>query len=207
MYAQHKLVDGAYQTEENPLVWPVFEVLKHRPLHWKVHTLASELVNLGYVAELGGSQEMDMFKRNFLIMNALYQLQEMLYPEKWLQVEAMDIRLFFVNGHRQHVIDYHDPLREYYMNWANYDADESEVRRLLDEFWTRYKQHVGNDDQLNSTDISREKALQLFQLDDFASDHEIRKTWRKLALRWHPDREHGDASQFRILCEAWHVLR
>ncbi|MDW2036243.1 molecular chaperone DnaJ, partial [Vibrio sp. 665] len=26
-------------------------------------------------------------------------------------------------------------------------------------------------------------------------------------LRWHPDRENGDAERFRVLCEAWNVLR
>ncbi|MDF4599355.1 DnaJ domain-containing protein, partial [Vibrio parahaemolyticus] len=36
---------------------------------------------------------------------------------------------------------------------------------------------------------------------------EIRRQWRKLALRWHPDRENGDAERFRVLCEAWNVLR
>ncbi|WP_420824019.1 hypothetical protein [Vibrio mimicus] len=26
-------------------------------------------------------------------------------------------------------------------------------------------------------------------------------------MRWHPDRDNGNAERFRILCEAWNVLR
>ena len=55
--------------------------------------------------------------------------------------------------------------------------------------------------------MDRSKALSLFELPLDATQTEIRKTWRKLALKWHPDRECGDSEQFRVLCEAWCVLR
>jgi DnaJ-class molecular chaperone len=55
--------------------------------------------------------------------------------------------------------------------------------------------------------MDRAKALSLFELDYDASPTEIRRTWRKLAMKWHPDREQGDSERFRILCEAWNVLR
>ncbi len=73
-------------------------------------------------------------------MNALYQLQETLYPDSWLQVQAMDIELMSGRYHGStHTILLQDPLRDYYINWLNYEADEGEVKRLLNEFWTRYK--------------------------------------------------------------------
>ncbi|MDW2003791.1 DnaJ domain-containing protein, partial [Vibrio sp. 2304] len=83
-------------------------------------------------------------------------------------------------------------------------ANKDEVRRLLNEFWSRYQRFVGGASEHN---IDKAKALKLFDLAGDASRTEIRRQWRKLALRWHPDRENGDAERFRVLCEAWNVLR
>ncbi|MCW8334884.1 DNA-J related domain-containing protein [Vibrio paucivorans] len=204
MTEQHDLTATFQSYMENPLLWPILEVLKKQPNGWKVHTLASHITELGLMPVLDGSPEKDLFKRNFLIMNALYQLQETLYPEKWLQVEAMDIALMPAYRVSETEMGHQDALREYYTQWVNYEAEEGEVKRLLNEFWTRYREFVGS---TNGKDMDRAKALSLFKLPYDASNSEIRKTWRKLALKWHPDRDNGDADQFRVLCEAWHVLR
>ena len=189
---------------ENPLLWPMLEVLRKQPSGWKVHTLAANLSELGFMPVLDDSPEKDLFKRNFLIMNALYQLQETLYPEKWLQVEAMNIMLMPAQRAIHCEIDLDDPLPEYYTQWHNYEANEGEVRRLLNEFWTRYRKAVGGTSDLN---MNRMNALKLFKLPAEATQLEIRRTWRKLALKWHPDRDNGNAETFRVLCEAWNVLR
>ncbi len=198
-------LSATFQTYmENPLLWPILEVLKQQPSGWKVHTLAAHLSELELVPVLDDAPEKDLFKRNFLIMNALYQLQEILYPQKWLQVEAMDIVLMPMFRNANHVIDPDEPLRDYYTNWTHYEASEGEVKRLLNEFWTRYRRFVGGE---TVSHLNRHEALRLFDLPSDATSFEIRKTWRKLALRWHPDRDNGDAEQFRILCAAWNVLR
>ncbi|MDW2123158.1 DNA-J related domain-containing protein [Vibrio sp. 2033] len=189
---------------ENPLLWPMLEILRKQPSNWKVHTLASSLGEQGYISKLDDSPDKDLFKRNFLIMNALYQLQDTLYPDSWLQVEAMDIQLMSSMEALRHKIDIHDPLREYYLDWRNYEADEDEVRRLLNEFWTTYQKFIGGS---SVASVDKTKALSLFELNTDATPAEIRKQWRKLALRWHPDRENGDAERFRVLCEAWNVLK
>lgn len=207
MSLNHSIQVGFHTHMENPLIWPMFEVLRSEAGEWKVHTLAARLNQLGYIPELDNSPERDVFKRNFLIMNGLYQLQEALYPDKWLQVESMSIILSsVVSGVTldHQVIDPDNPLRSYYTNWVNYEASEGEVRRLLNQFWQRYREYVGSSPSL---DMNRIKALELFKLPTDASDADIRKRWRRLALRWHPDREKGDAERFRVLCEAWHVLR
>ncbi len=146
---EHRMSDtqplsATFQTYmENPLLWPILEVLKQQPSGWKVHTLAAHLSELELVPVLDDAPEKDLFKRNFLIMNALYQLQEILYPQKWLQVEAMDIVLMPMFRNANHVIDPDEPLRDYYTNWTHYEASEGEVKRLLNEFWTRYRRFVG----------------------------------------------------------------
>ncbi|KOO15843.1 molecular chaperone DnaJ [Vibrio xuii] len=192
------------QYMENPLLWPILEVLRKQSSGWKVHTLASHLTEIEIMPLLDERPEKDLFKRNFLIMNALYQLQETLYPDNWLQVQAMDIVLMPSQQVFGHEVDHSDPLRDYYLDWLNYEAEEGEVKRLLNEFWTRYREFVGS---TNGKDMDRAKALSLFKLPHDASQTEIRKTWRRLALKWHPDRQSGNSEQFRILCEAWNVLR
>lgn len=204
MNEQHEMTAQFQQYMENPLLWPILEVLRKQPSGWKVHTLASHITELGFMPLLDSSPEKDLFKRNFLMMNALYQLQETLYPDNWLQVEAMDIVLMPSYQVAGHEVDHQDPLRDYYTQWHNYEAEEGEVKRLLNEFWTRYREFVGS---TNGKDMDRAKALSLFKLSPDATQAEIRKTWRKLALKWHPDRESGNSEQFRVLCEAWHVLR
>lgn len=202
---EHQEVAAQFQQYmENPLLWPIMEVLRKQPSGWKVHTLSSHLSELELLPVLDGSPEKDLFKRNFLIMNALYQLQETLYPDNWLQVQAMDIVLMPQSRVFGHEVDHEDPLRDYYLDWHNYEVEEGEVKRLLNEFWTRYREFVGS---TNGGDMDRAKALSLFKLPHDASPTEIRKTWRKLALKWHPDRENGNSDRFRVLCEAWHVLR
>ncbi|MCE0496062.1 DNA-J related domain-containing protein [Vibrio salinus] len=190
---------------ENSLIWPIFEVLKSSGNAWKVHILSAHLNRLGYIPELDAAPEKDVFKRNFLIMNALYQLQEILIPEYWLQVEAMNIQLFFYRHTSSHAIDSADPLREYYLEWSNYEASEGEVKRLLNQFWEHYQSYIGG--VSDNVGLTRKKALELFELDDFATPAEIRKRWRKLALKWHPDRDGGNSDTFRMLCEAWNLLR
>ncbi|MCK6263888.1 DnaJ domain-containing protein [Vibrio sp. ZSDE26] len=204
MTEQHELTATFQSYMENPLVWPILDVLRKKPSGWKVHTLASHITELGFVPLLDAQPEKDLFKRNFLIMNALYQLQETLYPDNWLQVKAMDIALLSSSTAPQCFIDVEDPLREYYTQWVNYEAEEGEVKRLLNEFWSRYREFVGS---TNGKDMDRARALSLFELSTDASNSQIRKTWRKLALKWHPDRDNGNADKFRVLCEAWNILR
>ncbi|EOU3283530.1 DNA-J related domain-containing protein [Vibrio harveyi] len=204
MDEQLNVCQNSQQYMENPLLWPILDILRKQPSNWKVHTLAHELSQKGYIQQLDESPDKDLFKRNFLLMNALYQLQETLYPDGWLQVEAMNIVLMSAIEASRHSVDTNDPLREYYLDWKNYEADEGEVRRLLNDFWNRYQRYIGGN---VSDDLDRSKALHLFELDADATRTEIRRQWRKLALRWHPDRENGNADRFRVLCNAWNVLR
>lgn len=200
----HPLAVKGVDAPENPLLWPILSLLERTPSGWKVHTLANALCSKQLMPQLDEDGNKDLFKRNFLIMNALYQLQETLFPQQWLQVQAMDIVLMRNGFSGRYDIDMSDPLREYYSDWHNYEADEKEITRLLRSFWNRYHQHVHQGDV---SAMSRVKALRLFELCEDASQIEIRKRWRKLALRWHPDRKGGDTHRFRELCNAWQLLR
>lgn len=204
MDERQEVSQSGSQNMENSLLWPILEILSKQPTGWKVHTLAHELMERGYIGLLDASPGCDLFKRNFLIMNALYHLQANLYPERWLQVVAMDIALMNVNESSCEPIETNNPLREYYLDWDNYEANEGEVHRLLNQFWQQYQRYIGG---ASNNALSRSKALSLFELNANASSGDIRKQWRKLAFRWHPDKENGDAERFKALCDAWNILR
>lgn len=189
---------------DNPLIWPLLTVLQASNQSWKIHHLATELQTQGLIHQLDDNPGNDLFKRNFLLMNALFELQEILLPKQWLQVKAMDIQIFRLVPSNVNLLIMQDTsLREYYLDWNNYDTSENVVRELLEAFWSNYKSYIG----LNINLMNKSNALRVFELDESATARDIRKQWRRLALKWHPDRPDGDAARFREVCEAWQSLR
>lgn len=189
---------------DNPLIWPLLSVLQASNQSWKIHHLATELQSKGLIHPLDENPGNDLFKRNFLLMNALFELQEILLPRQWLQVKAMDIQIFrLVPSNVNLLMMEETSLREYYLDWNNYDTSENVVRELLEAFWSSYKSYIG----LNVNLMNKGHALSVFELDESATARDIRKQWRRLALKWHPDRPDGDAARFREVCEAWQSLR
>ncbi|MDG3085450.1 DNA-J related domain-containing protein [Vibrio hannami] len=193
---------------DNPLILPIFQYLKQnkgdkpKP-NWKVHEILDSLVKENLLPKLDSSPNKDLFKKNFLIMNALYELQSSLPEDKYLQVHSMDIRLFSSTQTQAQLPDPTDPLRDYYLDWSNYDTSEDKIQQLFDQFWLKYSQYVGG----TKEGLSYKEALDVFELPEGATQPEIKRKWRKLALKWHPDREEGDKDKFRIYYMAWSTLR
>ncbi len=189
---------------DNPLIWPLLSLLQTSNMSWKVHHLAAELQSRGLMHDLDHDQQKALFKTNFLLMNALFELQGMLLPELWLQVKAMEIQIFkILPSDLTTSLKEDDALREYYLNWLNYDTCPNIIQEMLESFWNRYEDYIGTSSNL----MHNAQALSVFELDSNASNKQIRKQWQKLALQWHPDRPTGDAAQFRKVCEAWQTLR
>lgn len=192
-------------SHDNPLTWPLLSLLKEKPQHWKVHYLFIELKNKGLLGQLDEDENKDLFKCNFLTMNALFQLQITLLPNEWLQVQSMDI---FLSPHIPQQVELelsHDSsLRDYYLDWNNYDTSGDLIKEMLESFWNKYNNYIGDSAVIV---VGREQALKVFGLKNEASPKEIRKRWRQLALKFHPDREGGDSEKFRKACNAWQTLR
>lgn len=191
-------------SHDNPLTWPLLSLLEEQRQHWKVHYLVTALREKGLLIELDEDESKDLFKRNFLTMNALYQLQVMLLPNQWLQVQAMDIFLSQrVPSHLELELQHDAALRDYYLDWGNYDTSGDLIKEMLKSFWHKYNNYMGE----TSPAVGREQALNVFELSCDASPRDIRKRWRKLALKWHPDRAGGDSQKFKQACRAWQTLR
>ena len=186
----------------NPLIDEIFERLLTKQA-WKVHTLALELSKNGIITVLDNNPYRDLFKRNFLIMNALFQLQQQLAPAQTLSIASLHIKL--EDTLIDNTVTPIDPLRDYYLDWQNYDASTAEVDALLNQFWQNFaatrsvKSHIS---------ISQRNAiLTQWQLDEQASLKMIQKRWRQLAFQYHPDKPTGSESTFKKVRQEYEQLK
>ncbi len=177
----------------NPLIDEIFILLFTRP-KWEVHTLTCTLIKTGHLTQLDDTPQKNIFKRNFLVMNGLYQLQTQLAPEQHLKIAALHIEL--INKQNNHTLERQDPLRDYYLDWKNFDTSSAEIDALLANFWQRF---ISLNRKNTSFLLPKHQLLQLqqaWQLPTNFSLKELQKRWRQLALQHHPDRQ-GCVTQFK----------
>ena len=174
----------------NPLIDKIFELLLTKQV-WQVHTLATALLNSKAINSLDNNPERDLFKRNFLIMNALYQLQDQVHP-KSLLISTLHIELLDKENNNQ--LEANNNLKTYYLEWKNYDTSTQDINALLNSFWEQFKRE-------NTTAIltneSIENLTQQWQLKKEFSHKELQKRWRQLALKYHPDKPSGCEEKFK----------
>jgi DnaJ-domain-containing protein 1 len=91
-------------------------------------------------------------------------------------------------------LDEASSLREYYLNWENFGQTEGGVEKLIASFWTLF----GGSEQ-------RQTALKLLGLDQSASEQQIKRRYRVLAARHHPDKG-GDEIRFIEIRQAYETL-
>lgn len=181
----------------NPLLAPLLALLRQASGSYKVHELLAELRRQELIPPLPGDEQ-QLFRLNFLIMNALYQLQAELHDEGWwLLISTLDIRLEpLAPRNTASALAQGEALRSYYLDWQVFwQTDREEVEALLGSFWRAY-----------ARDEHRAEALTLFALPTGAEPDAIRRRWRELALQHHPDRG-GDADTFIRLRWAWEHLK
>ncbi len=177
----------------NPLIDEIFYLLLEQPV-WKVHTLTSALSESGKIEQLDNDPQKVLFKRNFLVMNALYQLQTQLAPEQQLQIASLHIEL--VNEQISNALENHDPLRDYYLDWQNYDTTSDEIDAMLTDFWQRFSSYSPKRVILSLSQQQLLELQQAWQLPTDFSEKQLQKRWRQLALKHHPDRQ-GCAIEFK----------
>ena len=186
---------------ENPLIVPVLEILTEADAAITEHQLMKTLEQDNvHFADLAESQNLALFQKHFLIMNALYQLQQRLLDQKvYLHISPLAIYMQPAKIESVQLLaelNSDEHLRSYYTDWQNFlQASEYQVNILLDQFWQLY--------------FLQEKKLDAYQVLDLpvkAPWSEVQKNYRKLAARHHPDRG-GDAVRFVAIRQAYEILR
>ncbi|CAI85219.1 putative DnaJ-class molecular chaperone [Pseudoalteromonas translucida] len=168
-----------------------------------VHTLAAELQQRKMINTLDVAPDRDLFKRNFLIMNALYQLQQQIMPKQQLLISGLQIQLITTASNT--LIKNTDPLRDYYLDWQNFETSSAEIDTLLTQFWQRFTKH-SKSAQIIDLDTHKQLLIK-WQLSQQSTLKEVQKRWRQLALQCHPDKAVGNAEKFKQLKGEYEQLR
>ncbi|KPH94401.1 molecular chaperone DnaJ [Pseudoalteromonas porphyrae] len=187
----------------NPLIDEIFELILTKQV-WMVHTLALKLKDRGVIDNLDPLPERDLFKRNFLIMNALYQLQQQVLPTQQLLISSLHIELITAPSNHS-ALDATDPLRIYYLDWNNFETSSVEIEKLLNSFWHSFTTKTGSTLKVDIT--TRELLLKRWQLPPQSKIKDVQKRWRQLAIQYHPDKTHGNADKFKQLKSEYEQLK
>ncbi|WP_105166520.1 DNA-J related domain-containing protein [Pseudoalteromonas sp. T1lg23B] len=185
----------------NPLVDAIFLIISDQKVH-KVHTIAGILSHQQAFPQLDKEPNRELFKKNFLIMNALYQLQgELLQEGLFLSISSMHIQLCEV---LQNTPQSRDPLRDYYLDWQNYEATKEEVIALLDTFW----QSFGTTHLPKHTPTTVIKDIcKHWQLPYPYQKQQLKRVWRQQAVVQHPDKQEGCTQRFKQLKAEYDLLK
>lgn len=185
----------------NPLLDIIFTELSGGKV-FKVHTLAAILTQQGNLPPLDDEPNKSLFKRNFLVMNALFQLQtELLQSQQYLHIDSMSIYLSSKLDKRL-MID--SPLRDYYLDWRNYDTSTQEIEGLLTHFWQTL--HTKNKVK-PITETQLQALCQAWQLPYPFTQKQLSKKWRQHALASHPDKNPAGGEVFKRLHDEYIKLK
>ena len=200
---------------DNPLILTVLSALKESDDSLSLYQLIKILENTGYDLERSSektSNDMKLFRKNFVVMNALYQLKKDLHDSGYsLFISSLKIELITCAGIKNQPLSIDsaedlltdEALGSYYLNWDNYNStDEQGVETLLKSFWNSYtdynQRHHQNDKRLDS--------LQVLGLESSASWKDIQQTYRQLVKVYHPDKG-GNSLKFIKIREAYLILK
>lgn len=188
----------------NPLLPLVLEALRATPQGCSEHTLLKHLETVPDAFPPAPDEPgLALFQKHFLLMNALYSLQDSLWREEGLRLEVSALHIGFAPAQAapesaSTALDSGSAgaLRSYYLDWHNFTGtDSATVAALLDGFWRRF--HGGD---------RRAGALAVLQLEAGSDWARIKHQYRRLAARSHPDRG-GDRAQFLAVRAAYETLR
>lgn len=150
------------------------------------------------IPELDSDAQLALFKLNWLIMNALYQLQQDLVNEGlYLYISTLHIQLQALPKTIKPSAELQvDHLRTYYLDWQHYSQTTKEdVDALFDGLW----KVLSEPEQLA-------QARHVLGVTASASASQIKQRYRLLAGQFHPDKG-GDTQQFIAIRQAYELLR
>lgn len=136
------------------------------------------------------SDPMSLFRQHFILFHALYRLEMELSAKRQahLQITPLQIALKPYQAATHAELDFPDPLRNYYLDLDHlYKTGREEVEKLLNAFWLGITQQ----DQ-------RAEALQVLGLTDPVDNASIRRRYRELVMRHHPDRG-GETARLQLI--------
>jgi len=186
---------------DNPLKRPILEVLQNNAAPIKEYQL-HDLLGGEAFAEFTQdcSYDLALFRKHFLMMNALYQLHEELREQDiYLHISALNIQIQKLSKTETTALSNDsgfEKLSGYYRDWNNFNqTDDEGVAQLLDQFWKKY---LAFEEQ--------GEALICLELQQGVSWEDIQQQYRRLCRQHHPDKG-GDTIKFINIRQAYENLK
>lgn len=211
----------------NPLCLPITQLLEQSEHGLGLYDLFKQLEAAGFDLtqmvqvddDIKLSSELLLFRKNFILMNALYEIQRDLHGSGYgLYITPLKILLYKqCQEDTADMADTTEPsvlaisesarsdlaLSEYYLDWQHYaDTDQAAVEQLLRGFWRQYRQYHMEPENHDK----RSCALDVLGLEYSASWNDIQHAYRQKVACCHPDRG-GQHQHFIEVREAYQFLK
>lgn len=138
----------------------------------------------------------ELFRAHFFLFHSLYLLSNKLLEEQsfLLSVHTLKIQLLpYQEGENGLQVD--DKLKAYYLDFSHLEnTTEDDVYGMLASFWNNINRFE-----------NRDEALAELGLKDPVDDKKIKKEYRRLAMKHHPDRG-GDKDKLQKINDALALL-
>lgn len=138
-----------------------------------------------------------LFHTHFLLFHLLYRLGLQLRQEQAgeLEIHTLKIRWHTALRAAPQALGRPDPLAGYYLDLANLKGtSRADIEQMLARFWARFARYD-----------RRADALAVLELPENADADAIRRQYRRLAMRLHPDRG-GDGARLQAVHAAMAIL-
>ena len=187
----------------NPLKRPILEILKGSSEPIKEYELHATLGGSAFAQFIENcSNDLSLFRRHFLVMNALYALHDDLLSEGfYLHISALEIHLKEITASDSETktlatdITF-QKLSQYYQDWQHFNkTSDNDVSSLLQQFWKKF---LANEEKFH--------ALSCLDLANDADWPEIQQKYKQLCQQHHPDKG-GDSLYFIEIRQAYDNLK
>jgi len=141
---------------------------------------------------------LSMYRVHFLLFHALYLLRDQFHQEQLgsLEISPLRIQLTPYLSGTEGLVEV-DPLRDFYLDWTNFQYTQDDVDKLLNDFWRRSSVEVTLQEQ--------QEALNVLELEAPVDYPALKRQYRRLAMKYHPDRG-GDAEKLKQINGAMALL-
>lgn len=187
------------QSERQTLAAKVLRLLREHPEGLSEYELLRQLP-LSEAEDSAGlfRDTTQLFRAHFKLFHTLYFLRQQLWTEQrgHLEIDPMRVLLRpYSSAVMGQELAHQDSLRDYYMDASNIEKTSAEE---LDEMIGRFWAYVGADER-------RDEALAVFELEEPVDYETVKRRYRELAMRHHPDRG-GDRERLQVINDAMNVL-
>lgn len=188
----------AKESQHNPLISVILQVLQQNPQRLAIHHLLAKIQSKISIPKLDNNEQLALFKLNWLMMNALYQLQQNLLHEGYcLHISTLDIHIEAITHSQAKSSEVQSQkLRDYYLDWTNFnETSVAEVNAMLEGIWQDcYKPE------------QKQQAFNTLGLKPNANKQAIKLRYRELANKHHPDKG-GNTETFMQIRQAYELLK